>query len=319
MKRCASCGREIAESATVCDLCERWADGLAVQPAVAPSVNELSLFPEEEPLPSTEDEPFLSPEPVIAATPLQMPTVSSEPAIPQAAMPQPATLVPTTPLPPTPPPAAQPAARSTLSRRELVIIAAALAVGAVLTFAMLASRGGASTTLVAANRAAAKAAPAPAPARPAAPAATQKWSAARRAYWTANQHHSDAFELPAENTVAIWMNYVRPILVVRCMGKKTEAFVYTGSALKIEPNSEDHTVSFRFDDETGRSERWPDSAEHDALFAPDAVGFAHRIMNSSRLRFGYTPHNAEPAEAQFHTDGLAELIAPAAKDCGWPK
>ena len=161
------------------------------------------IVPREEPLASPEDEPFLSPEPVIAATPLQTPTVPSEPAIPQAAMPQPATLPPTTPLPPTPPPASQPAARSTLSRRELVIIAAALAVGAVLTFAMLASRGGASTTLVAANRAAAKAAPAPAPARPAAPAATQKWSAARRAYWTANQHHSDAFELPAENTVAI--------------------------------------------------------------------------------------------------------------------
>jgi hypothetical protein len=66
------------------------------------------------------------------------------------------------------------------------------------------------------------------------------------------------------------MNYVRPLLVVRCM-KKTEAFVYTGSALRIEPNTEDHTVSFRFDDEPARTERWPDSAEHDALFAPDPV------------------------------------------------
>ena len=30
------------------------------------------------------------------------------------------------------------------------------------------------------------------------------------------------------------MNYVRPILVVRCMNKRMETFVYTGSALKIE-------------------------------------------------------------------------------------
>ncbi len=103
------------------------------------------------------------------------------------------------------------------------------------------------------------------------------------------------------------------------MGKRTEAFVYTGSALKIEPNSEDHTVSFGFDDEGGRSERWPDSAEHDALFAPDGAAFAQRVMNAKNLRFGYTPHNAEPVEAQFHVDGLAELIAPAAKDCGRQK
>ena len=69
------------------------------------------------------------------------------------------------------------------------------------------SRGGPSTTVAAANRAAAKPAAA---AAPPAPVSTQTWSSARRAYWTANQRHSDAFELPAENTVAIWLNYVRP-------------------------------------------------------------------------------------------------------------
>ena len=115
------------------------------------------------------------------------------------------------------------------------------------------------------------------------------------------------------------MNYVRPLLVVRCMGKKTETFVYTGSSLKIEPETEDHTVTFRFDDESPRSERWPDSAEHDALFAPDATAFAHRVMSAHTLRFGYTPHNAEPAEAVFEVSGLTDLVTPSAKDCGWQK
>ena len=110
------------------------------------------------------------------------------------------------------------------------------------------------------------------------------------------------------------MNYVRPLLVVRCMAKKTEAFVYTGSALRIEPNTEDHTVSFRFDDEPARTERWPDSAEHDALFAPDPVAFARRVMSTHSLRFGYHPHNAEPVEAVFEVSGLTDLIAPSAKD-----
>lgn len=309
MKRCASCGREIAESATVCDLCERWADGLTVPPASTALVGEAPVTPAAEPFPAEE--------PVIAAHTPETPVGAVDAAGAEPLIVAPPSPVRTSSQPSVPQSASQSTPRSTLSRRELVIIAAALAVGGVVTFAFLGSRGGAATTLAASNHP--PAAKTPAPARAAAPAATQKWSTARRAYWTASQRHSDAFELPAENTVAIWMNYVRPILVVRCMGKKTEAFVYTGSALKIEPNTEDHTVSFRFDDETGRSEHWPDSAEHDALFAPDAVQFAQRVMTSKSLRFGYTPHNAEPVEAQFYTDGLAELIAPAAKDCGWQK
>jgi hypothetical protein len=194
-----------------------------------------------------------------------------------------------------------------------MIVMAALVIGSAITFAVSGSRGGVPTTSAATTTRPAlkKAATAVPP-----PPATQAWSTARRGYWTANQHHSAAFELPAENTVPIWMNYVRPLLVVRCMGKRTEAFVYTGPALKIEPNTEDHTVSFHFDNEPAETAHWPDSAEHDALFAPDGAAFANRIAGAETLRFGYTPHNAEPAEAQFHVEGLAELMAPAAKDCG---
>ena len=42
-------------------------------------------------------------------------------------------------------------------------------------------------------------------------------------------------------------------------------------------------------------------------------------MHAQTLRFGYTPHNAEPVEARFEVRGLAELIGPVAKDCGWKK
>ena len=125
--------------------------------------------------------------------------------------------------------------------------------------------------------------------------------------------------MPAENTVPIWLNQVRPLLVVRCISNRTEVFVFTGSALKIEPDTEDHTVTYRFDDESERSERWPDSAEHDALFAPDGTVIAQRVLGAQTLRFGYTPHNAAPVVAQFSVSGLRELIEPVAKDCGWKK
>jgi hypothetical protein len=150
-------------------------------------------------------------------------------------------------------------------------------------------------------------------------AATQAWSSERRAYWTGNQRHSAAFELPAENTVPIWMSQVRPLLIVRCLSKKTEVFVFTGSALMIEPDTDDHTVNFRFDDEQGTTVRWPDSAEHDALFAPDATEFAQRLMRARTLRFGYTPHNAATVEAHFEVSGLTGLLEPVAKECGWKK
>ena len=295
MKRCASCGREVPETATVCDLCERWAaDQIHSTPAhAAPHARPAATEPR-----------------------------SAQPAAPQTFTPVPQTVVSAPHAPSTPSPAASPAAPARaralrLGRRELMFIAGGvLAIGSVITFALGGSRDGASTTVAgssptASKRAAAAAAPAP--------EFTQTWSSARRAYWTANQRHAAAFEVPAEKTVAIWMNYVRPILVVRCMNKRVETFVYTGSALKIEPNTEDHTVNFTFNDEAGRSEHWADSAEHDALFAPDGAAFAQQLLSAKSFRFGYTPHNAEPVEAQFHVDGLEELIVPAAKDCGWQK
>jgi len=247
VKRCAACGRDIPESATVCEQCEKWA---AVHVA-APS------------------------------SPAKAPSRPSEPGLP---------------------------------RRELLVIVLAIAGAAIITFGLLLARGGPSSAVVAATVA-------PRAAQPEPPAPSQTWSVERRAYWTANQRHSDAFELPAENTVPIWMNQVRPLLVVRCISNRTEVFVFTGSALKIEPDTEDHTVTYRFDDEPERSERWPDSAEHDALFAPVGTGteIAQRVLGAHSLRFGYTPHNAAPVVAQFSVSGLRELIEPVAKDCGWKK
>ena len=103
------------------------------------------------------------------------------------------------------------------------------------------------------------------------------------------------------------------------MGRGPEVFVVTESAMKIEPQSDDHTVTFGFDNEPTASERWPDSEEHDALFARDGAAFADRIMRAETLRFGFTPHNAAPVVAQFNVTGLRPLLEPAARECGKKK
>ena len=350
MKHCASCGREISGAASVCEPCETWAaqqvanSPIAAQtppasvsgPAVGlPFVPPLSApgraadvtdsfslsAPEPPAMETTAWLPLSAPEPAIDATASVPPSVPNPGVDAVGAVSAPTSMaVDKTPAPAT--------TSKRFGGRQLGLIVGGVAVVGVLMFTLMPSRAvsgaRAATTpervVPERNAPVRSAANAPRPGNPAtAAAATQAWSTQRRAYWTGNQRHSVAFELPAENTVPIWMSQVRPLLIVRCLSRKPEVFVFTGSALKIEPDTDDHTVSFRFDDEAATTVRWPDSAEHDALFSPDAAGFAARLMHARTLRFGYTPHNASPVEAHFEVSGLPALIEPAAKDCGWKK
>jgi hypothetical protein len=112
---------------------------------------------------------------------------------------------------------------------------------------------------------------------------------------------------------------VRPLLVVRCLPRTTDVFVFTQSAALIEAQTEDHTVVFSFDDEPETRELWPDAAEHDALFAPDGAAFAKRLLTASTLRFGFTPHNAAPVTAHFQVGGLRNQVEPVSKTCRWSR
>jgi len=219
---------------------------------------------------------------------------------------------------------APPPSGSGMDRRVLMLVVLAVAVGAMITLGMMLTRGGPSAEVAAASATART--PAPAAVRKAAitgslPAsnAGQHWTTENRDYWVGNRKNSPAFELYAENTVPVWMNQVRPTLVVRCISKQPEVFVVTESALKIEPQTEDHTVTFRFDEEPEFTDRWFDSDKHDALFAPDGNAFAGRLSRARTLRVGYTPHNAAPVVVNFQVSGLGALLEPVAKECGWKK
>jgi hypothetical protein len=142
-----------------------------------------------------------------------------------------------------------------------------------------------------------------------------KW-AVNSKRWGATQKKSIALELPALNRVPVWMRHVTPMLVVRCVAKQTEAFVFTESPIAMEPDTPDHTVRLTFDGEPQKSELWPDSVEHDSLFAPDGAAFLRRLMTAQTLQFGFTPHNSTPVVVEFQVNGLRSLIEPAAKDCG---
>jgi hypothetical protein len=220
---------------------------------------------------------------------------------------------------------AVPAVTRTVSRPMLVAVLLIVA-GGTLAFAMLrtppAVRAVVPTTPkpkpAAPKASTPAAAPAanPTPASGIAPSVTTKWKAANQE-WLLNARKGVAFELPSLAKVAIWQGISQPMLVVRCNAGQMQTFVYTSSALQMEAQDENHSVSIRFDDEPEVTERWADASDHDALFAPDAVAFARRVATARTLRFGYTPHNAQKAVAEFQVSGLADLLQPAAKQCGW--
>jgi len=214
---------------------------------------------------------------------------------------------------------AAPPPRPRVGRREVVIGAVAIVGAALVAFPLMFGRGASSPSVAAAATAAGTTPRKPSTSNPARTIFHQKWSNGDRARWLGNQRHGAAFELPADNIVQTWFGPVRPALVVRCTSKSIETFVYTGSPMRIEPRAEGKTVTVSVDDEPVRTERWPDADDHDALFAPDGVAFAERLLQAQTLRFGYSPHNASDVVAQFHVSGLAELIDPVAKECGRAK
>lgn len=207
------------------------------------------------------------------------------------------------------------AAPSVLSRRDIVLMAAAVIGSGAITLAALSS-GGTGAGNVPADAAAAPAATVaagtvPAPVKAAAKAG---WVEAGKV-WMGNARKGLALELAASNETPVWMRTVRPLLVVRCVDRRTDVFVFTDSAAAMEARDEDHAVRIRFDEGEERSERWPDSSAHDALFAPDGARLLAELGRARTLSFGYTPHNAAPVTARFDLAGLRERLAPAARYC----
>lgn len=214
-----------------------------------------------------------------------------------------------------PPPAR---AGGPLSGRELAVLLLAVAGAGVVTLSLLMLRGNTATEAAASPVPAAVTAAAPHADVRKASLAEPRWTSANSKLWVGSAKNSVAFELPADDRVPVWTRFVQPLLVVRCVAGKVEVFVYTDTAAKIEPQTEDHTVRYALDEAAETSERWTDAAGHDGLFAPDGAALAARLAKARTMRFGFTPHNAEPVTARFNVDGLSALLGSASRQCAPP-
>jgi hypothetical protein len=156
---------------------------------------------------------------------------------------------------------------------------------------------------------------APSRAPRATPTIAHVWSNTNQLRWVSNHPKSVAFELTADHDVPVWMRRVQPLLVVRCLAHKADAFVFTDSPARIEAEDENHSVRVAFDNEAEATERWMDSEEHDALFAPNGASFARRLAQSHTLRFSFTPHNAAQVTVLFTTTGFDKILERVAENC----
>ncbi|MBI2820992.1 MAG: hypothetical protein HYX74_02090 [Acidobacteria bacterium] len=73
----------------------------------------------------------------------------------------------------------------------------------------------------------------------------------------------------------------------------------------------------RFADAPPHRQRWTESSDNEALFAPNAIRMARDIAKAKTLRIEFIPFNASPAVVTFHVSGFEEHIGKMAAACNW--
>jgi Type VI secretion system VasI, EvfG, VC_A0118 len=202
-----------------------------------------------------------------------------------------------------------------VTRPTLMIVGAAGALaGIVLVVAFSSLRG--DPPLQTASAASRTPAPAPAPTVvESAPAPT--WTGQRKAAWAHDGSKTITLELQAVRDVPVWASRARPVLVVRCLSRATNTFVVLGTSTKFEDDTLRRTIRVQWDDGPETVQQWEVSDSAHELFAPDGVAFVRQLAKANRLRFGFTPFNAQPVTAEFAVQGFDQLASKVANTCGW--
>lgn len=124
--------------------------------------------------------------------------------------------------------------------------------------------------------------------------------------------------LLAENQIEGWLARERPTLIVRCRENETDAYISVGMPSSVEfGETSRHTVRVRLDDQDAVTEMWSQSTDTEALFSPRPVPLARQIAAAERLRFGFTPFNADPVVVEFDLRGFEEHVGTVAETCNW--
>ena len=148
-------------------------------------------------------------------------------------------------------------------------------------------------------------------------AAPPTWTGSRRTAWARDGSKTITFTLAGTRDLPVWMNHARPALVVRCLSRTTDVFVMLDTSADFEKDADRRTVRVQWDDDPERVQQWAVSESGRELFAPDGIDAVRRMTRARRLKFGFTPFNAQPLTAEFAVQGFDELAPLVARSCGW--
>ncbi len=124
--------------------------------------------------------------------------------------------------------------------------------------------------------------------------------------------------LQAENEANAWLDTIYAKLIVRCSEHKTDVYIDTGTSANPELGLYNQfTVRLRLDDKKPLTQRWTESTNNTALFAPNAISLAKKLADSKSLIFEFTPFNSNTARIEFKTEGLGNLLPQVANACNW--
>lgn len=157
-------------------------------------------------------------------------------------------------------------------------------------------------------------APTPAPALP-----LSKWKGGSEGRSKMDDRETVTYSVGAENHVTNWLSRRdRPRLAIRCRGSKTELMIDTTASAQPTLGMYNRVpVRVRLDDRQPERQVWNEGTRDEVLFAPNAIGFARRLLKARELRFEYTPLRMAAQVITFDVRGLDMVIDQVAKPCGW--
>ena len=64
-------------------------------------------------------------------------------------------------------------------------------------------------------------------------------------------------------------------------------------------------------------QRWSESTNNEALFAPKSIALARKINKSDTMIFEFTPYHSNSQLAEFDVRGLEPYLKELSKTCNW--
>lgn len=124
--------------------------------------------------------------------------------------------------------------------------------------------------------------------------------------------------LYAESQISENTDTSGPMLAIVCRQNKTEVFIVTNVPANPEYGLyEEYTVRIRFDDEKPLKQRWAESTDNKALFAPNPIAFAKKINKTEKMLFEFAPFQSGPEIIEFDVRELEPYLKILANTCNW--